>query len=101
MGILSKLFGGSVRQVGYVRTRGPAALSEREVACSQCGCPMLIISNATVRRETFEKSKGCYRCASCGRYTCYEHSDNRLPCRCGAKQWRQLTYVSGRESTSE
>jgi hypothetical protein len=101
MGVLSKLFGGSVRQVGYLRTQGAAALSQRGVACSQCGCPMLIISNTLVRRETFEKSQGCYRCASCGRYTSYEHSDNRVLCRCGAKQTRQLTYVSGRESTSE
>jgi hypothetical protein len=94
MGIFSKLFGTTVREVPYVRTRGAGALARRDVTCAQCGCPMLIISNASVRRETFEKSQGCFRCEACGRCTCYEHSDNRVPCRCGAKQWRQLTYVS-------
>ena len=80
MGIFNRLFGGGA--------------SSRNVRCSGCGTRMLIISNAAVRREVNMRSQGCFRCAACGRYTCYECSDNREACTCGAQRWEQRTYVT-------
>ena len=61
--------------------------------CARCGIPMTIISGAVVRRELFMKAKGCFQCIACGRYTCYDCSDNREPCQCGQKQWVERLYV--------
>jgi hypothetical protein len=66
----------------------------RTVRCAGCGRGMLIISNAFVRSEMMMRSQGCFRCAACGRYTCYGCSDNREPCQCGAQRWEQWTYVT-------
>lgn len=64
------------------------------VRCAECGTKMTIISNAFARREVMARSQGCFQCAACGKYTCYGCSDNREPCRCGAQQWQQRTYVT-------
>jgi hypothetical protein len=95
MGILRRLFA-AYFGVGLETThrRPGSADSGRLVTCYQCGCAMLIISNATVRAETFRTSQGCFKCASCGQYFCYEHSNRLVPCNCGAKQWLQRTYIS-------
>ncbi len=63
------------------------------VKCSVCNCPMLITSGGIMDRELFAKVQGCFRCQACGRFTCYEHSDNRQPCSCGQRAWQQLQYL--------
>lgn len=61
--------------------------------CSRCGKPMTVISNEIVRTEVTKRAQGCFQCAACSRYTCYECSDNRQPCQCGQMQWQRRTYV--------
>lgn len=54
--------------------------------CSTCGTPMKLLTGAIIyNREV--RTQGCFQCKSCARLTCYECSDNRLPCECGQKQW--------------
>ena len=79
MGVFDKLFGGGA--------------DSRNVRCAGCRAKMVIISNAFVRRDLMMRSQGCFRCAACGRYTCFECSDNRKPCTCGQQRWEQRTYV--------
>jgi len=63
--------------------------------CSGCGAKMIVIQNQLVRREVMMRSQGCFKCASCGRYTCYDCSDNRRPCQCGAQSWMEQAYLPG------
>lgn len=37
--------------------------------------------------------QGCLQCDRCGRLTCWTHSDNRKPCKCGATDWIERRYL--------
>jgi hypothetical protein len=63
--------------------------------CSKCGMPMTMLSGAMVRTSMLGGMNGCFVCGSCGRVTCYDCSDNRIPCDCGAMAWVQKSYISG------
>lgn len=63
------------------------------VKCSTCNQAMTLLLNSFVSREVMAQSQGCFQCGACGVYTCYDCSDNRTPCRCGEKKWRQASYV--------
>ncbi len=39
-----------------------------------------------------QSHKWCYQCAACGRYYCWDCSDSRKPCSCGAKLWQEKLY---------
>jgi hypothetical protein len=65
--------------------------------CAVCKCPMMIISGGIIDRDLFAKVQGCFRCQACGRFTCYDHSDNRSVCSCGRQAWQQLQYLPEQE----
>jgi hypothetical protein len=75
MGILSKLFGSS---------------GDR---CARCGRPMTLVQGIMRTSDFMTRTQGCYQCRACGRLTCYDCSDSREPCDCGARQWSERTYV--------
>jgi len=58
---------------------------------------MELVRGVIVDMERWDKpwspTQGCYRCAKCSRLVCYTHSDNRKPCKCGAKEWIRSTYI--------
>jgi len=74
MSIFRKLFGGGDR-------------------CSVCGRPMTLVKGMMRTSDFMTRTQGCYQCRACGRLTCYDCSDNREPCKCGAHQWSERTYL--------
>lgn len=38
-------------------------------------------------------TQGCFQCHNCGRLLCYEHSDDRITCDCGARNWEERKYL--------
>lgn len=64
-------------------------------ACYKCGLPMTLISGKIVRTADLSRMNGCFQCQACGRLTCYDCSDNRIPCVCGAMAWVEKSYVPG------
>jgi hypothetical protein len=65
----------------------------RSTRCGRCGTTMFIITGMMVRRDVFTRSHGCFQCGRCGQYTCYDCSDSRQPCECGARHWIEKTYL--------
>ena len=66
---------------------------DSSVCCARCGTHMVIITGAAVSRDVFMRSQGCFQCWSCGQYTCYDCSDSREPCECGAMHWIEKAYL--------
>jgi hypothetical protein len=70
--------------------------------CSECGCPMTVIQRTdgvlALRTDDPDtmRIQGCFMCASCGRYTCYEHSLSNRSCQFGSQQWTQAEYLPDR-----
>lgn len=58
---------------------------------------VLVQGSITVDMRKWNKpwspTQNCFQCSSCGRLTCYTHSDNRKTCECGAKNWIQRMYI--------
>ena len=58
---------------------------------------MELVGIAMTNLEAWDKpwspTQGCFQCASCGRLTCWTHSDNRKPCACGAMHWIERVYL--------
>jgi hypothetical protein len=76
MGIFDKIFGGSSR-----------------TKCSRCGRSMKLVETGTMYNSfELKNTQGCFECRACGRLTCFDCSDNRYPCDCGAKQWVERMY---------
>ena len=75
MGFISTLFGGG---------------GDR---CGTCGKPMTLVKGMMRTSDFMTRTQGCYQCRACGRLTCYDCSDNRKPCECGAQQWSERTYI--------
>ncbi len=66
--------------------------------CSQCNASMTIFLGVN-RKGMFptkvfvnESHRGCFRCAACGRYYCWDCSDSRKPCSCGIMSWQERQY---------
>lgn len=86
-----------VKAISYDRPRGCIINNQRNTCCARCGTQMTIVSGTSMNREFFVKvAQGCFQCKACGRYTCYDCSDNREPCQCGQKQWMESTYIPSR-----
>lgn len=76
MGILNRLLGG------------------REDHCARCGRAMTLVQGMMMRTSDYlTRTQGCYQCRACGRLNCYDCSDSRMPCECGAQQWSERTYL--------
>jgi hypothetical protein len=75
MGIMSKLFG---------------ARGDR---CARCGRAMKLVQGMMSTPDFITRTQGCYQCRACGRLTCYDCSDSRMPCECGARQWSERTCL--------
>jgi len=74
MGLLKKLFGFSNR-------------------CSICHRSMRLLDGFVQTSDLRMRTQGCFQCRACGRLTCFNCSDNRKPCICGAKHWVERTYT--------
>lgn len=75
MGFLDKIFGSKGKK------------------CSRCGRPMELVEfGRTYYKNQLMNTQGCFECRACGRLTCFDCSDNRYPCECGAKQWIERSY---------
>lgn len=59
--------------------------------CSKCGTPMRVITGNVIYRKD-GRTQGCFQCRACERFTCYDCSDNRVPCECRQKQWVERSY---------
>lgn len=77
-----------------LRSKLQPSLTTPDAYCSGCGIPMYLLAGKMVQREILMESKGCFQCGNCGRYTCYDCSDNREPCECGAKYWIEKGYLT-------
>jgi len=66
--------------------------------CSKCGRSMKLLQSGTMMStSTFAATtQGCFQCRKCGRLTCFDCSDNRVPCVCGAHSWVERTYQNER-----
>jgi len=68
--------------------------------CSQCKASMTVFlgvnRQGSFPRDVFthESHQGCFLCAACGRYYCWDCSDSRKPCTCGATSWRERQYFA-------
>ena len=71
---------------------------QRNTRCAICGKYMTIISNALVHSVIAMQSQGCFQCKACGRFTCFNCSDNREPCKCGKNNWMPKIYISHNRS---
>jgi tetratricopeptide (TPR) repeat protein len=67
--------------------------SKSDTHCSKCGRSMSITTGMMVPRDLAAQFQGCFQCGNCGRYTCYDCSDSREPCECGAKHWIEKSYL--------
>lgn len=61
--------------------------------CAVCGRPMTLVKDSMSRSDFMTGTQGCYRCRACGQLTCYDCSDSRKPCKCGAQQWSACFYL--------
>lgn len=59
--------------------------------CYRCGTPMRVITGNIIYRKDV-RTQGCFQCRGCARLTCYDCSDNRVPCECEQKQWVARMY---------
>ncbi len=67
----------------------------KSVRCAKCKTPMFILTGVSVRTDVLiKKAQGCFKCRSCGRYTCYDCSDSSKPCKCGAQDWAETAYLT-------
>jgi hypothetical protein len=62
--------------------------------CSRCHTPMTLVEGFMRTPDFITRTQGCYQCRACGRLTCYNCSDNREPCECGANQWFERAYFT-------
>jgi hypothetical protein len=62
--------------------------------CYKCRIPMTMATGMLMKTTDYLTStKGCFQCNACGRLTCFDCCDNRIPCECGAKTWIEKTYI--------
>jgi hypothetical protein len=63
--------------------------------CSVCGRQMVMAHGLIMKTSEFSNNTlGCFQCRQCGRITCYDCSDNRVPCKCGAQEWSERLYLA-------
>lgn len=74
MGLFGKIFGGGDH-------------------CTGCRRPMTLVKGVMRTSDYMTRTQGCFQCRACGRLTCYDCSDSREPCKCGAHQWAERTYI--------
>ena len=43
--------------------------------------------------KPWSPTQGCFQCTSCGRLTCWTHSEKTTICECGACEWASRTYL--------
>jgi hypothetical protein len=66
--------------------------------CDRCRARMTIFLGVgrlgMFPRQVFvsDSHRGCYKCAACERYFCWDCSDSRKPCSCGQQRWLERQY---------
>jgi uncharacterized Fe-S center protein len=61
--------------------------------CYKCKKHLNIVKSGTINRtDDLRQMKNGYKCKKCGRVVCYECCDDRIACKCGAKEWSIITY---------
>jgi len=88
----------SLIESAYKQNASTFTKSDRE-KCKSCGKIMIMLSGKIMTQETMIKALGSFRCLSCRRLTCWECSDNRKSCQCGAKNWREELYFDSTPSS--
>ena len=89
---------GNYKQKSNQREKLRNHLLLEEVKCSQCNTHMTIFLGVN-HKGIFPRQilvhnshQGCFQCIACGRYYCWDCSNSRKPCSCGAMQWQERQY---------
>jgi tetratricopeptide (TPR) repeat protein len=62
------------------------------VKCYQCEKQMVVIKGFFRSEDILTNNQYGFKCRKCGRITCYDCSDNRIPCKCSAKEWMEIMF---------
>jgi len=62
------------------------------VCCYKCDKTMAIVKGPMRRDYYLTQTQSGFMCKECENITCYNCSDNRIPCKCGAKKWIEIMF---------
>jgi tetratricopeptide (TPR) repeat protein len=62
------------------------------VNCCKCEIPKVVVKGFIRSEYILSQNQYGFKCRKCGRITCYDCSDNRIPCKCDAKEWMEIMF---------
>lgn len=86
MGLIDKMFGARGNKPHCYLCAKEGHIREMELVGS-------VIVDMRRWNKPWSPTQNCFECLRCGRLTCWTHSDNRVPCECGAKDWVERMYL--------
>lgn len=64
------------------------------VKCYKCEKDKVVVKGFIRDTDILSNDQYGFKCRVCGRITCFDCSDNRIPCKCGAKEWIEIIFYN-------